>query len=387
MHILKEKSQVDKVKVQKIVTDMGYRYLLVDNNYAVIDEVSRYLTFLDVCGKSPNTLRSYAYNLKLYYSYMRDKGYDPLKLFDNKNNKPIDILCSFMFWLQYPNTSRNHFEIDGEKCKRSNETVNTIMSTVLSFYQYLLSNNEISEMPVYKIQRVSTHYKSFLYEMTKHNANRFKSVLRKPEAPNRIEAITRDQYVELLHIDSSVRNRLLYSLLFEGGLRLGEALGLHLEDLCDLQDGIIKIVPRENNENGTRVKNYSAGIIKVPNYVVDLVLEYLQNRIAPDSQFLFLTSDLDKPLSPDAVEKLFIRISNKVGFKVRPHMLRHGFATEKLMAGWQMVDIQAYLRHKNISSTQIYVTYSDEMKKEIMRRFLDINEKGMEIIANELKTD
>ncbi|WP_024857277.1 site-specific integrase [Ruminococcus albus] len=68
-------------------------------------------------------------------------------------------------------------------------------------------------------------------------------------------------------------------------------------------------------------------------------------------------------MKADNVEKLFARLSKKVGYKVHPHMLRHGFATEKLEAGWQMVDIQAYLRHKNLSSTQIYATYSDELKK------------------------
>lgn len=66
-------------------------------------------------------------------------------------------------------------------------------------------------------------------------------------------------------------------------------------------------------------------------------------------------------------------------------MLRHGFATEKLEAGWQMVDIQAYLRHKNISSTQIYANYSNELKKEIMRNFLNSKETEMKRYAEEIK--
>ena len=66
-------------------------------------------------------------------------------------------------------------------------------------------------------------------------------------------------------------------------------------------------------------------------------------------------------------------------------MLRHGFATEKLEAGWQRVDIQAYLRHKNISSTQIYANYSNELKKEIMRNFLNSKETEMKRYAEEIK--
>ena len=66
-------------------------------------------------------------------------------------------------------------------------------------------------------------------------------------------------------------------------------------------------------------------------------------------------------------------------------MLRHGFATEKLEAGWQMMDIQAYLRHKNISSTQIYATYSNELKKEKMRQFFEKNQDDMKVIADGIK--
>lgn len=376
------------MKVQCIKNTTGTRYLLLGDNYEPIDEVTRFLKFLDVCGKSPNTLRSYSYHLKLYYEYLASKNIDALKLFDSKKYKPVDILCSFMFWLQYPNSSNSYFDFQGEKCHRSNSSVNTIMSTILSFYQYLSSNNEISEASVYKIQRTNIQYKSFLHEMYHHSTTTYKSLLKKPSAPKNVEAINRDQYIILLRNCNCIRDQLLIALMFEGGLRLSEAIGIHKEDLFEIQDGLIKIVPRENNENNARVKNYSAGIIKVPDYVIEMILSYLTYTESFPSDYLFLISqgkNTGHPLTADTVEKLFGRLSIKTGFKVTPHMLRHGFATEKLESGWQMVDIQAYLRHKNLSSTQIYASYSNELKKEKMRLFFDNHSSEMENIANEIK--
>lgn len=179
------------------------------------------------------------------------------------------------------------------------------------------------------------------------------------------------------------------ALLFEGGLRISEALGIHISDLNELESGIVKIIPRENNENGARVKNYAGGLIKLPDYVIDLILDYLCDDISDfSSDFLLLTlcgSNRGQPLKMGTVERLFERLSLKVGYKVHPHMLRHGFATEKLEAGWQMIDIKMYLRHKSITSTQIYATYSDSLKQKKMSEFLNNNSNRMRETANVLR--
>ena len=377
------------MKVQKIKTENGFRYLLLDDNFQIIDEVYRYLRFLDSTGKSPNTLRSYAYHLKLFYQYATENNLDIFELFNNKKNKPIDILSNFMFWLQYPDTSRQQFHFEKENAKRSNNTVNLIVSTVLEFYEYLHRNNEIDEFNLYRSQRTNKYFKGFLYEMFKHNVENKRSILKRPVEYATVNALTRKQYNELLSVCNCRRDQLLLAFMFEGGERLSEAIGTHLCDLNNLEDGIVKIVPRINPENNARVKNYAGGLIKLPSYVIDLIIDYLTYDISNyDSDYLFLTlhgSNEGKPLQAATVEKLFARLSKKVGFKVHPHMLRHGFATEKLEAGWQMVDIQAYLRHKNLSSTQIYATYSDELKKEKMRSFLDKSSEKLKGTADELK--
>lgn len=87
------------------------------------------------------------------------------------------------------------------------------MSSVLSFYQYLSSNNEINELSVYKIQRSCIQYKSFLYEMMHHKTESLTSILKKPVIATPVKAITRDQYIELLKHCNSNRDKLLLALL------------------------------------------------------------------------------------------------------------------------------------------------------------------------------
>lgn len=377
------------MKVQEIQTNHGTRYLLLDNQFAIIDEVFRYLKYLDVSGKSPNTIKSYTYHLKIYYDYCMISNIDPLGVFKSPNRRPIDFFGEFILWLQYPDYSKGIIHYEMESPKRSNKTVNLIMTTVLSFYQYLSLNNELEEIDVYRFQRQQLLYKPMLFELMHHNIYGKKSLLKKTEPPREIESISRSQYIELLEACTSRRDRVLMALLFEGGLRISEALGIHISDLNELESGIVKIIPRENNENGARVKNYAGGLIKLPDYVIDLILDYLCDDISDfSSDFLLLTlcgSNRGQPLKMGTVERLFERLSLKVGYKVHPHMLRHGFATEKLEAGWQMIDIKMYLRHKSITSTQIYATYSDSLKQKKMSEFLNNNSNRMRETANVLR--
>ena len=366
------------LKVQKIDTQNGERYLLLDDNYRPIDEVKRYLKFCDAAGKSPNTLKSYAADLKIFYSYMSAVNIPIKNLCSMADKGPIDILSDFMIFLQYPDTVKGILHIGGEEPARANGTVNHIMDTVLAFYQFLSANNEIEELPVYKSQRTNERFKSFLSELVHNKTEMQKSIFKKtvPETP--IKYITRAQYNELFGLCTCRRDKLLLAILYECGLRLNEGLGIHICDMVNIEDhGALSIVPRENNENRARVKRYAAGTVFMPDYAVDLALDYLnQDILEYDSDFLFLTlhgPTAGQPLKDKNIEHLFERLSRNVGYHVTPHMLRHGFATEKLNDGWEMVDIQAYLRHKNIQSTQIYAAYTDELKKKKMSSFFASN--------------
>ena len=361
------------MKVQEINTQKGKRYVLLDDQYKPIDLVNKYLKFLDNLGKSPNTQRAYAYDLLLYCQFMQKKEISLLDLCNNPDRGPVDILSEFVLWLQYPDYANGILHVDKEECARSNKTVNHIMSAVLELYQYLAANNQIQQLEAYRMQMIGGQFKPFLYELVKHKTQVQSSIFKKPVSDVPVQGITRDQYNTLFSLCHNRRDKLLLAILYEGGLRLNEALGLHFSDIAQIEDKIIRIVPRENNENGARVKRHAGGVVYLPDYVVDLLLDYInEDALEYDSDFLFINlygKNKGAPLCDDTVEQLFIRLSRDAGFEVTPHMLRHGFSQEKLESGWHLEEVQAYLRHKDVASTEIYAQYTDGMKIAKMKEF------------------
>lgn len=373
------------MKVQEIETKRGTRYILIDNNYEPVGLVNNYLKYLDNLNRSPNTQESYAQDLMLYCRFLNDEKIAIEDLCKCKDAGPLDILSKFILWLQYPEYYQGVISINGESPVRTDRTVNRIMSTVLEFYKYLAADNKIQQLEVYRMQMISGEFKPFLYELVKHKREVMSSIFKKPVTNPPVEAITRQQYNTLFSLCRNTRDRLLLALLFEGGLRLNEALGLHISDLIDIEDNIIHIVARENNENGARVKRHAEGTIYLPEYAVDLLLEYLNNDLIDyNTDFLFInlySGTKGYPMDGNTVEQWFYRLEKKAGFHVTPHMLRHGFAQEKLEKGWSLEQVQAYLRHKNPTSTEIYAKYTDAMKIKAMKDFLQNQDYSEEMKA------
>ena len=367
------------MKVQRIQVNNSYAYIVIDDDYKPVTAVNKYLKYLYNIGKSPNTLRTYAYDLLSYLRFLKEKNIDLMDICCKPDCGPIDILSEFVIWLQYPDYSRGICHIEKESSALCNKTVNHIMSIVLELYRYLASNGEMQQLEVYRLQMNNSKFKPFLYEMVKHKTEVMSSIFKKPVISEPVRAITREEFDRLFNACNNRRDKLLVSMLFEGGLRLNEALGMHISDL-EIENNIVHIVARKNNENGARDKRNAVGAIYLPDYVVDLLLDYINDDILEyDSDFLFLNlynrgSGKGNPLKDASVEQLFLRLSKKLGFKVTPHMLRHGFAQEKLEAGWQLEQVQAYLRHKNATSTELYAQFTDALKINKMEEFIHIHD-------------
>lgn len=366
------------MKVQKISTPKGTRYILLDDNYVPVNVVNRYLKYLDNIGKSPNTQRSYAYDLLLYLQYLQKKGVGILEIGTDSQKGPVEILGEFVLWLRYPDYANGIIHYDRESCARCNNSINHIISSVLELYRFLANNNEIQQLDVYRMQINNGKFKSFLYELVKRKTTVMSSIFKQPVESKPVEAITREQYNQIFLNCKNRRDKLLVSILFEAGLRINEALGIHICDLANIEDKELRIVARENNENGSRVKGYAEGVVYLPNYVIDILLNYINNDILEyDSDYLFINlygKNKGYPLRDNNIEQLFTRISNNVGFKVTPHMLRHGFAQEKIESGWELYEVQSYLRHKNPTSTEIYAKFTDSLKLKKMQEFEQIHD-------------
>jgi len=81
--------------------------------------------------------------------------------------------------------------------------------------------------------------------------------------------------------------------------------------------------------------------------------------------------DADKRLTPRSVEnivKKYSKIAGLPSFTV-PHSIRHSFATNLLSQGVDLREIQEFLGHKSIGTTQIYASVTNKRLKDIHRKF------------------
>jgi len=205
-----------------------------------------------------------------------------------------------------------------------------------------------------------------------------RSMLRMKTRARAPKFLTAGQQDAVVAAAGQVRDRFMAELLFGTGLRVGEACGLHRQDMHFLPDSSVlgcrvtgphlHVVRREGNINGALAKSGSRAVpVGAP--LARLYADYQQERwrllgdAAEDSPFVFVNlyrPPMGAPMRPGAVEELFGRLSRDSGVKATPHTCRHTFATRLVRAGVDRDIIQELLGHASPMSTAIY-TNSQEL--------------------------
>ena len=132
------------------------------------------------------------------------------------------------------------------------------MNSVLSFYDFLVFDEGIDKLNVYQKARKSTRFHHSLDEMVIKHEIKEKSKLKEKVPKKKIKHITYSQYKLLMEKATNPRNRIIIGLLFEGGLRISEVIGLNIVDLNDIDRGIIHIVKRDDPNNPDAAVKYNS---------------------------------------------------------------------------------------------------------------------------------
>ncbi|MEZ4852711.1 tyrosine-type recombinase/integrase [Flavobacterium sp.] len=208
-------------------------------------------------------------------------------------------------------------------------SVNRKISSLKSFYKFLLKIKEISVNPLLKHKSLKTAKKV----QVPFSEKEMNEVFEMNNFPDDFEGI---------------RNQLIIELLYTTGIRRTELIELKLSDV-DFSRKTLKVLGKRNKERYLPLLNCTIAILHT--YIN--LRQKLEN--ITDDKLLILSKKGNK-LSQSFVYRLinsyFSNVSQKV--KKSPHVLRHTFATHLLNNGADLNSVKELLGHASLSSTQIY---------------------------------
>lgn len=358
------------MEVVKVKTDEGKeRYYLADSDGLPIEAVLKFIRFKDNTNYSRNTLRMYCQHLKLYFEYLEQREF-------NFQDVKIDDLALFVNWLQNPYESLKVIPVRPTDITRSPRTVNIVINTVLAFYDYILRHeeysNNISDRLKKFVSTPSRNFKGFLYGIAYDKKKITSNILKLKVPKSKPKTLTKTEVTTLIKTCNNLRDKFLLTLLYESGIRIGEALSLWIEDF-DVSEMIIDLKDRGQLENNAEIKTVSSPRrIDISQNLADMFMEYIAEYHTEDveTNHIFIRisgNNKNKAMTYTDVDNLFRMLNKKTGIYVTPHMFRHSSLTVLRMAGWQPELLRIRAGHKNIYTTMN--TYIHPSNEEISREF------------------
>jgi integrase/recombinase XerC len=221
----------------------------------------------------------------------------------------------------------------------SNSSVNRKISSLKSFYKFLLKTKQIENSPLLKHKSLKTP-KKIQIPFSEKELDQVLNQLTYPEGFD------------------GIRDKLIIDLFYTTGIRRVELIDLKMQNV-DLSNNTLKVLGKRNKER----------ILPILPIISKQIRSYLSERTkiesVKDKEHFFLMLKGVK-LNDSFVYRLinyyFSNVSEKV--KRSPHILRHTFATHMLNNGADLNSVKELLGHSSLASTQVYTHNSlAELKK------------------------
>ena len=271
---------------------------------------------------SPHTLTAYKTDLLQFFAFADSQG--------NASFTDVFLVRNWIVHL-----------LDQQNDARS---INRKMSSLKTYFKFLLREKLIEDNPMSKIQSPKT-------------AKKLPVVIREEKINQLLDG--KENFEDGF---SGTRDKLVVELLFGTGIRLAELLGLTETDI-NWYENTIKVTGKRSKER----------IVPLNKELLLLIKEYLdvkKSKNFDNNSLNLIVTDTGNAPYP----KLIYRIVQKyLGYittqnKKSPHILRHTFATTLLNNGADLNAIKELLGHANLSATQVYTHSSVERLKLIYKQ-------------------
>jgi len=305
------------------------------NQSEIAKKVTEFLGYLQVeKGSSPLTIRNYKHYLDRFTHYLENEH-----IHQGLNDINSDVVRSY----------RVHLSglTDGKGGTLGRKTQGYHVIALRSFLKWLIKN-DFKVMAPEKIDL--------------------------PKIPERtVKFLTGDMVDRLLNAPTlstmqGKRDKAILEVLFSTGLRVSELTKLN-RDQIDM----------ERKEFGIVGKGGRARVVFLSGRAAEWIDNYLKNR-SDHYKPLFIrhkgskdpsTGDEKMRLTVRSIQRMIKGYARKIKLpmEVTPHVLRHSFATDLLMAGADLRSVQEMLGHKNIATTQIYTHVTNKQLRDIHQAF------------------
>lgn len=343
------------MRVQRVVMpgSEAESWTLLGRDLVPFEPVERFLAYLAAIERSPNTVKAYAHDLKDWLTYLDGKDLDWQAV-------TLENVAGFVGWLRLPPEARDGrvavLPTVAHHCSAS--SVNRKLAAVTSFYEFQARHGvDVGKLlttihPAGRRGSSPTSYKPFLHHVTKGQPERRRTIKLKTGRP-RPKILTAEQVQTILDSCDHLRDRLLFALLLDTGVRIGEALGLRHEDM-EIAERQLTVTPRRN-DNQARAKTDRSRTVPTGPDLMRLYCDYLNQEYgALDSDYLFVNLWAEphgRPLTYPAVYDLVLRLRRRTRVDFGPHLFRHTYATWLLRRGSGMETVKELLGHASISTT------------------------------------
>lgn len=222
----------------------------------------------------------------------------------------------------------------------SERSINRKISSLKSYYKYLLKIEQIEVSPVSGIKTLKQYNKVQLPFSEEELNLLFNS---EEIFPNNFEGI---------------RDKLILDLFYQTGMRRNELIQLKISDI-NFSNKNLKVLGKRNKERIIPLNDSILNQLKV--YIELKSIEFTES-----DELLFLTPKR-KPLYDKFVYNIVNHYLSLISTKRKksPHMLRHSFATHLLNRGAELNAVKELLGHSSLSATQVYTHGSIEQLKNV----------------------
>jgi len=339
------------VLVVRVVSPVTSResWTVVGDDDRPVAPVDRYLGYLTGIERSPNTVKAYAHDLKDWFGFLAARELD-------WRSAGLEDVGAFVARLRAPAQARDGrvavLPSVAPACGES--TVNRKLSALGSFYLHAAREGvDVADLLAsWQVGGSRGGWKPFLHHISKSMPQPARAITVK--VPKKLPRIlTAAEMQAIVDACDHLRDRFLLALLWDSGIRVGEALGLRHEDICPAGREIT-IVPRAN-DNGARSKSRDARTVPVSTQVIRLWGDYLHEEYGDlDSDYVFVNlfaAPRGRALGYPAVYDLIRRLRERTGIDFDPHWCRHSAATRMLRDGVPVEVVSKLLGHASVTTT------------------------------------